>query len=56
MKFSKAYEPNQYEADIYALWEKSDAFAPKNRKDPKNKDQAYSIVMATASQLRSKIF
>ena len=23
MKFSKAYEPNQYEPDIYALWEKS---------------------------------
>ena len=45
MKFSKAYEPNQYESDIYALWEKSGAFAPKNRKDPKNKDEAYAIVM-----------
>jgi valyl-tRNA synthetase len=41
MKFSKAYEPNQYEPDIYALWEKSGAFAPTNKKDAKN----YTIVM-----------
>lgn len=41
MKFSKAYEPNQYEPDIYALWEKSGAFAPTNKKEAKN----YTIVM-----------
>jgi len=28
MKLPKVYEPGQYEADIYALWEKSKAFAP----------------------------
>lgn len=28
MKLSKTYEPHLYERDIYALWEKSDAFAP----------------------------
>lgn len=28
MKFSKAYEPNQFEPDIYALWESSGAFVP----------------------------
>jgi valyl-tRNA synthetase len=31
MKLPKIYEPAQYEADIYALWEKGDAFKPKNR-------------------------
>lgn len=39
MQFSKTYDPNQYEADIYALWEKSGAFAPKGKGEP------YSIVM-----------
>ncbi|HEY1835367.1 MAG TPA: valine--tRNA ligase [Candidatus Saccharimonadales bacterium] len=28
MKLPKIYEPGQYETDIYALWEKSKAFAP----------------------------
>ncbi|MEI7682850.1 MAG: valine--tRNA ligase [Candidatus Saccharibacteria bacterium] len=28
MKLSKAYEPNQHEEAIYALWEKSEAFTP----------------------------
>lgn len=28
MKLPKVYEPGQYEADIYALWGKSKAFAP----------------------------
>lgn len=28
MKLPKVYEPDQYEADIYALWEKAQAFAP----------------------------
>lgn len=41
MKLPKAYEPNQYEADIYALWEKSAAFAPKSRGSKKT----FSIVM-----------
>jgi valyl-tRNA synthetase len=31
MKLPKTYEPAQYEADIYALWEKGDVFKPKNR-------------------------
>lgn len=41
MKLAKNYEPNQYEADVYALWERSNAFTPKNR----GGDGAYSIVM-----------
>ena len=28
MKFASSYEPNQYEADIYAAWETSGAFDP----------------------------
>jgi valyl-tRNA synthetase len=39
MNMPKAYEPAKYEDDIYALWEKSNAFAPKE------KGEAYSIVM-----------
>lgn len=41
MKLSKTYEPNQYESDIYALWEKSGAFIPKAR----GSKDTYSIVM-----------
>lgn len=41
MKLPKNYEPSQYEDDIYALWEKSDVFVPKNRGSSEN----YSIVM-----------
>lgn len=41
MKLPKAYEPNQYEAEIYALWEKSGAFIPKHR----GSNDYYSIVM-----------
>lgn len=29
MKLPKAYDPHQYESDIYALWEKAQAFTPK---------------------------
>jgi valyl-tRNA synthetase len=29
MKLPKVYEPSKYEADIYALWEKSQAFQPR---------------------------
>ncbi len=39
MKLSKTYEPNQYEPNIYALWEASGAFEPTGIGDP------YSIVM-----------
>lgn len=39
MKLPKTYEPNEYEADIYALWEKSNAFAPHGTGKP------YSIVV-----------
>jgi valyl-tRNA synthetase len=39
MKLPKVYEPSQYEADIYALWEQSQAFAPTGKGDP------YSIVV-----------
>lgn len=34
MNLPKIYEPHQYEADIYALWEKSDAFSPKGEGEP----------------------
>ncbi|MEK7603365.1 MAG: valine--tRNA ligase [Patescibacteria group bacterium] len=33
MKLSKTYEPNQYESDIYALWEKVEAFTPKKSRE-----------------------
>jgi valyl-tRNA synthetase len=41
MNLPKVYEPKEYESDIYALWEKSDAFSPKNR----GNDDAFSIVI-----------
>lgn len=39
MNLAKAYDPNQYEPNIYAMWEASGAFAPKGVGEP------YSIVM-----------
>lgn len=39
MKLAKTYEPNQYEPNIYAMWETSGAFAPKGESEP------YSVVM-----------
>src|SRR5260370_4382726 len=39
MKLPRVYEPGQYEADIYALWEKSGAFAPAKE------GKSYSIVV-----------
>lgn len=39
MKLAKAYEPNQYEPNIYAMWETANAFAPKGEGEP------YSIIM-----------
>jgi valyl-tRNA synthetase len=41
MNLPKTYEPGQYEDDIYALWEKSEAFAPKSR----GSKETYSIVV-----------
>lgn len=34
MKLAKAYEPNEYEPNIYALWEKSGAFTPSGTGEP----------------------
>lgn len=39
MKLAKAYDPNQYEPNIYAMWESSGAFVPKGEGEP------YSIIM-----------
>jgi valyl-tRNA synthetase len=41
MKLPKAYEPQNYETDIYALWEKSGAFFA----DPTSKKERFSIAM-----------
>lgn len=41
MNLPKTYNPHVYEADIYALWEKSGAFAPKDQGTGEN----YSIVL-----------
>ncbi|MFA5004329.1 MAG: valine--tRNA ligase [Candidatus Saccharimonadales bacterium] len=43
MNLPKTYEPKQYESDIYALWEKSGAFAPQGKGEP------YSIVVPPAN-------
>ena len=40
MKLPKAYEPKKYESDIYALWEKSGAFSPKEQ----GSKDVYSLV------------
>lgn len=39
MKLAKAYDPNQYEPTIYAMWETSGAFAPTGKGEP------FSVVM-----------
>ncbi len=41
MNLPKTYEPNQYEADIYALWESKGAFTA----DPTSKKERFSIAM-----------
>ncbi|HSX36564.1 MAG TPA: valine--tRNA ligase, partial [Patescibacteria group bacterium] len=41
MKLPKVYEANQYESDIYALWEKSGAFVA----DPDSHKEHFSIAM-----------
>lgn len=39
MKLAKAYDPNQYEPNIYAMWEQSGAFNPSGKGEP------FSVVM-----------
>lgn len=39
MKLPKVYEPGLYETDIYALWERAEAFKPTGKGDP------YAIVL-----------
>lgn len=34
MKLAKAYEPNEFEPNIYALWEQSGAFKPRGEGEP----------------------
>ena len=41
MQLPKVYEPKEYEDDIYALWERSQAFVPKDR----GTGNTYSIVI-----------
>lgn len=41
MNLQKIYEPTEYEADIYALWEKSEAFVA----DPTSDKERFSIAM-----------
>ncbi len=41
MKLPKTYEPKEYEEDIYALWEKSEAF----KSDPTSNKPRFSISM-----------
>lgn len=41
MNLPKVYEPNEYESDIYALWEKSGAF----KADPTSDKERFSISM-----------
>lgn len=43
MKLAKAYDPNQFEPNIYAMWETSGVFAPKGEGEP------YGIVMPPAN-------
>lgn len=38
-KLAKVYEPNNYEPNVYAMWEQSNSFRPKGEGEP------YSIVM-----------
>lgn len=43
MRLAKAYDPNQFEPNIYALWEQSGAFKPSGH------GETYSIVMPPAN-------
>ena len=39
MKLSKQYTPNDYEPEVYALWETSGSFAPSGKGEP------FSVIM-----------
>ncbi len=48
MRFTKSYEPGEFEPNIYALWEKTGAFQPKEpvyNSDENDTDNCYSLVM-----------
>ncbi len=45
MRLPKTYEPSQYEADIYALWEKKGAFKPEGMGHRAEGKDYFSIVM-----------
>ncbi len=48
MSFTKSYEPGEFEPNIYALWEKTGAFLPKEpvyESDENDTDNCYSLVM-----------
>lgn len=48
MSFTKSYEPGEFEPNIYALWEKTGAFQPKEpvyNSTENDTDNCYSIVM-----------
>lgn len=49
MSLPKAYEPSQYEADIYALWEKSGAF----KANPTSDKPHFSIAMPPPNETGS---
>ncbi len=48
MRFTKSYEPGEFEPNIYALWEKTGAFQPKEpvyNSDESDTENCYSLVM-----------
>ncbi len=48
MKFTKSYDPGNFEPDIYAMWEKTGAFQPKEpvyNSNENDTDNCYSLVM-----------
>ncbi len=45
MKFTKSYEPGDFEPQIYAEWEKAGAFQPRELKRESDVQNCYSIVM-----------
>lgn len=48
MKFTKSYDPSDFEPEIYALWEKTGAFQPKEPvydSDESDTENCYSLVM-----------
>jgi valyl-tRNA synthetase len=54
MKFSKTYEPNQYEPDIYALWEQSGAFLPKGQNHKQFSKSELTSVSKTEAKGRGR--